>query len=156
VPPRSDEGTTFGPITIELGDSSESGPCACCGGRTRIVRGFVSVAGNARAAYFVRWAPGRPEHDATVAITIGRWGGADASERKCFCFGHIVGEGGPGFMLVDAASTAWASHAGFLGRMLTRADGLGSPLKPEVFAVLDAIGEQDDRIDRWWLGQRLQ
>ena len=64
-------------------------------------------------------------------------GGADANERECFCLCHMIGDGGPAFMLVDAASTAWASHAGFLGRMLTRADGLGARLEPEVFAVLD-------------------
>jgi hypothetical protein len=35
--------------------------------------------------------------------------------------------------------------------MLSRAEGLASPLREEVFAILDAAGEQDERLNVWWL-----
>ncbi len=138
-------------FVIEPGDASDLGPCDCCGGRTRVVRGFVSDDVGARAVYLVRWAPGRPEHDAVVAVSVGPWGGASAAERACFALALQVSPR-PGFMLVDAGASPWAANAELLGGMLSRAEAMASPLKQEVFDILDAIGEQDARIDGWWLG----
>lgn len=69
-------------FTIELGTDTDSGACACCGGRTRVIRGFVSDRHGARAVYVARWSPGRPQHDAAVALSIGGWGGA-STEKIC-------------------------------------------------------------------------
>jgi hypothetical protein len=108
----------------------------------------------ARAVYIVRWAPGRPQHGAVVALSIGRWGGASPSERACFAFEHRVDER-PGFMVTDAGSSPFASHKAVLGRMMTREEALASPEKQEAFDILDAIGEQDGRLNGWWLDAQL-
>ncbi len=57
-------------------------------------------------------------------------------------------------MLVDAGTSPWAKSEGLLGRMTSCADALTSPLKQEVFDILDAIGEQDRRVNAWWLAGR--
>ncbi len=137
--------------TIEPGAESNLGPCECCGGTTRIVRGFVSDAQGARAAYLVRWTVGRPEHDASVAVSIGPWGHAPSSDRSCFVLA-LRTHPSPAFMIVDAGESGWTADAGVLGRMLSRAEGLASPWKQEVFDVLDAAGEADGRLEGWWLG----
>jgi hypothetical protein len=54
-------------------------------------------------------------------------------------------------MVTDAGSTPFASHRGLLGRMMTREEALASPEKQEAFDILDAIGEQDERVNGWWL-----
>jgi hypothetical protein len=137
-------------FAIEPGDATDLGPCDCCGGRTRVVRGFVSNEGGARAVYLVRWAPGRPDHDAVVAVSIGRWSGASAAERTCFALALRVSPS-PGFMLMDAGASPWGASEELLGRMTSRADALVSPLKQEVFDILDAVGEQDGRVNAWRL-----
>jgi hypothetical protein len=143
----------FVPFTIEPGATTDLDPCECCGGRTRVVRGFVHSHEGARAVYVVRWAPGRPQHGAAVALSIGRWGGASASERACFAFDHRVDDR-PGFVIVDAGTSPFAAHEQLLGRMMTRAEALASHQKQEAFEILDAIGEQDGRLSGWWLDAR--
>ncbi len=140
-------------FAIEPGDTTDLGPCDCCGGRTRIVVGFVSNEAGARAVYHLRWAPGRPEHDAVVAVSIGGWGGGSVANRVCFALALRITPS-PGFMLVDAGASPWATSEGLLGRMTSRADALTSPLKQEVFDILDAIGEKDRRVNAWWLDGR--
>ncbi len=121
-----------------------------------MLHGFVStLEGAARAVYFVRWAPGRPQHGAVVALSIGRWGGASAAERACFAFDLRVDER-PGFMVAEAGSSPFSIQKDVLGRMLTREEALASPQKQEAFDILDAIGEQDGRLNGWWLDARLQ
>jgi hypothetical protein len=142
------------PFTIEPGKATDLDPCECCGGRTRIVRGFVYDGRGARAAYVVRWAPGRPQHDANVALSIGPWGGASASLRACFTLALRTVER-PSFMVTDGAATPFAEHAELLGRMMSREEALASPLKQEAFDILDAIGEHDERLHGWWLDSRL-
>jgi hypothetical protein len=87
-------------------------------------------------------------------LSIGRWGGASAAERACFVFDHGITTR-PGFTITDAGSSAFAGHAEVLGRMMSRQAALESPLKGEVFELLDAIGAQDPRVNGWWLDSQL-
>jgi hypothetical protein len=57
-------------------------------------------------------------------------------------------------MVVDGGASPFAPHAELLGRMMTRAEALASPQKREAFEILDAIGEQDERLSDWWLDAR--
>jgi hypothetical protein len=57
-------------------------------------------------------------------------------------------------MIVDAGTSPFASYGEFLGRMMTRAEALVSPQKQEAYEILDAIGEQDGRLNGWWLDAR--
>jgi hypothetical protein len=56
--------------------------------------------------------------------------------------------------LVDAANSPWAERADFLGHMVSRDEALSSSLKTEVFVILDAVGDQDERLSGWWLHGR--
>ena len=137
-------------ITIEPGAVSELPVCDCCGGRTRIVRGFVSSDDTARAVYLVRWAPGRPEHDADVVVSIGGFCDADlATERRFVALKHRVVDGKPQFMVIDGPRSVWQGEQ-ILGRGLTRKEALAS-LSKEAFAILDAAAEQDARLSGWLL-----
>lgn len=62
---------TMNGIEIELRRVNDLAPCACCGGATRIVRGFVCKAGVARAGYLVRWSLGEQQTDADGAVSVG-------------------------------------------------------------------------------------
>jgi hypothetical protein len=54
-------------------------------------------------------------------------------------------EGGPGFMVVDAASSAWG-NAEFLGAKLSRSDALSSSVSKEAFSIVDSLIQDDVRI----------
>ncbi len=117
---------------------------------TRIVRGFVNDENGAYAVYLVRWAPGRPQHDATIAVSIGGWGGDESTPRRLVVLSHRILESGPGFMIVNAAESPWVAD-GFLGSPVSRDEALASPLAAQVFAILDAADEQDSRLNHWRL-----
>jgi hypothetical protein len=138
-------------LAIELGRASTLDPCPCCGARTRIVRGFVTRDGCAHAVYLVRWSVGNPAHDASIAVSIGEWAGETADRRVCFVLAHRIVNGGPTFMNVDGASSAWSAEAAFLGRMLSRDEALERAERQDVYDVLDAAGLHDERLRGWWL-----
>jgi hypothetical protein len=62
----------------------------------------------------------------------------------------------PAFMITDAGSSPFAIHKDVLGRMMTREEALTSLEKQEAFDILDAIGEQDGRVNGWWLDVQLR
>lgn len=130
--------------TIEKLDTTDLGPCSCCGGRTRIVRGLAFNDGVARAAYVVRWAPGRPQHPALVALSIGTWGGSPPTGRSCFVFERSATE----FIVRDGATSPFASHK-ILGHLLSKAEVEQSPQLQEAHTLLSVIGSLDDRIKNW-------
>jgi hypothetical protein len=138
-------------LRVEPGSETLLPNCPCCGGSTRVVRGVVYAEDAPRAAYLVRWAPGRPEHDADIAVSIGGWGeGESAADRRLVALKHRVLEGGPAFMVVDGQGTPWTGDA-VLGRPLSRKEALASPLSKEAFAVVDAVGAEDERVAKWVL-----
>jgi hypothetical protein len=129
-------------IRIELGRDNVLEPCTCCGGRTRLVRGFVHSDGLARAIHIVRYTAGRQQHGAEVVVSIGGWCDADeASERQCLLLAHRIVDGRPTFMVMSATDSVWSREES-LGRMLSRDETLESPLAPEAYAILDAASAQ--------------
>ena len=115
------------------------------------MRGFVYADGEPRAAYLVRWAPDRPEHDAEIGVSIGGWGdGATEADRRLVALRHRVLEAGPAFMVVDGQGSPWTGDT-VLGRPLSRTEALASPLGKEAFSVVDAVGAQDARVAKWTL-----
>ena len=132
-------------MEIEIGKSANH-PCSCCGGTTRTVWGYVYSGGNARAVYYVRWTIEHPEEGLSFAISIGHWGeGANPAGRQTVTLECRLLENGPGFMVVDAASSAWG-NAEFLGTMLSREKALSSPVSKEAFSIVDRIIEDDKRV----------
>jgi hypothetical protein len=137
-------------LRVEPGSETLLPTCPCCGGRTRVVRGVVYADDAPRAAYLVRWAPGRPQHDAEIAVSIGGWsGGESEADRRLVALRYRMLEGGPAFMVIDGQSSPWTSDA-VLGRPLSRTEAMSS-LAKEAFSVVDAVGAQDARVANWAL-----
>ena len=114
------------------------------------MRGFVYADGAPRAAYLVRWAPGRPQHDAEIGVSFGGWGdGQSEADRQLVALRHRVLNGGPAFMVVDGQDSPWTGDT-VLGRPLSRTEALAS-LAKEAFSVVDAVGAQDARVAKWTL-----
>jgi hypothetical protein len=139
-----------GAIDIELGGDAAPGQCADCGAATRNVWGYVD--GDARAVYYIRWTEGHVERGAQLTVSIGAWGeGTTPDGRSCIAIECRMGVDRPGFMIVDAAPLS-SPDSEFLGVHLSRDAALASPLKPELFAILDAVVERDARFRRFLSG----
>lgn len=148
--PLSNDTTFPGSFTIEPGRANDLARCDCCGADTRIARGFVYRDGMARAVYLVRWTPGGKHSDADVAVSIGGWCDEDPEPRQLVALLLRQLDGGPAFMVIDAAQTSW-SQEDELGQPTKRERVVGTPLGSEAFAILDAIALQDERVLGWRL-----
>ena len=132
-------------LRIETSEEARHGPCDCCGTFSRTVWGYVHHDNLARAAYFVRWAEGHPEHGATFLFSVGRWGdGAAATDRVAVALSCTIGGDRPSFMVVDATSSPWKEE--FLGRPLQGSEVIGTPLAGEIFGMVDQVLAQDSRV----------
>jgi hypothetical protein len=133
-------------FTVEtMGESS--GHCDCCGNKSRCVWGMVSDGDSAVAAYWMHWTVSHlTEPGANLDLILGRWGdSASAEDRVVVSLLHRQQpDGSPALMVIDAADRPAAK--GELSRTaLARTDVIGTPLAAQVFAIADAIYEQDDR-----------
>jgi hypothetical protein len=133
-------------IRIEQGVEHPAAHCDCCGRATRSITGYAYDEHGAFAAYFVRWTDGHVlENGATFDFIIGKWGDAPSSERDAVSLEFRITEDGPQFMVVGASDRS-VSQSELVGRSLSREEVIGTPLAQQVFAIVDAIWLQDDRI----------
>ncbi|MDP3369894.1 MAG: hypothetical protein Q8M32_08600 [Brevundimonas sp.] len=133
-------------ITIEKGIEHPRTYCDCCGRATRALNGYASDDLGALATYAVRWTDGHvAENGANFDLIVGEWGGAPASQRIAVSVQYRILDSGPAFMIIDATDRPISSSP-LVGESLTRARVLGTPLAKEVFAVIDAIWLQDERL----------
>jgi len=125
-----------------------SGKCDCCGNESRSVWGFVhEVAGPTVAAYFMHWAAGHlNDEGANLDLVIGPWGDGTTSKERCgVSLLHRDQEhGSPSLMVIDAAGRPIGDGT-LAATTLGRSDVIGTPLAPQVFSIVDAIYEQDNR-----------
>ena len=132
-------------LIIEKLDSFDT-HCDCCGQTTRRVCGLIHSDQGALAAYFVTWTPAHlSENGASIDLVLGRWGeGTSAHDRFDVALRHFQDENGaPQVMVVDAN----ANGDGRLANSgLGRHEVIGTPLSPQVFAIIDSIYLQDDRL----------
>ena len=134
-------------LTVEPQGSSDIDSCDCCGNASRTVWGFIRRRQEPVAAYFVRWAIGRPEHGANFDLILGEWGdGTSAQDRVAISLLFRQTDDVTGFMIGDAAGTA-AGTSDLAGSALTRDQVVGTPLAQLSFDIVDAIWLQDLRID---------
>lgn len=129
----------------QMGESS--GHCDCCGNESQCVWGMVHDGDAALAAYWMNWTASHLSHPgANLDLVIGRWGhDASADDRVIVSLLHRQQpDGSPALMVIDAADRPAAK--GELARTaLARTDVVDTPLAAQVFALVDAIYEQDDR-----------
>src|SRR6266567_1274115 len=81
-------------------------PCACCGGATLRVWGYLLRDEVMQTAFFVTWTKGQVrKHGAFFDLIIGKWGdGTSAEDRVAVSLEMRVVEAGPQFMGVDAGA----------------------------------------------------
>lgn len=134
-------------LTIEQGNSSDYGPCSCCGDMSRSVWGYVHAGNDTQAAYFVHWTLHQVyKHGAHFDLIIGRWGdGTSAKDRSAVSLEYRITEKGPFLSVIDAHGRRHADST-LVKRALRRDDVIGKPLAKTVFAICDEIFLQDDRI----------
>jgi len=129
----------------EMGESS--GHCDCCGNESRSVWGMVHDSDATVAAYWMNWTVGHlGEPGANLDLVLGRWGNdASAKDRVAVALLHRqLPDGNPALMVIDAADRPFAK--GELAQTaLARSEVIGTPLAAQVFALVDAIYEQDAR-----------
>ena len=134
-------------ITVETDGSNDSGPCRCCGNMSRTVWGYLSHAENPLAAYYVHWTLGRVDHGANFDLVVGEWGeGTSPKDRAVVAVAFRWMSNGPEFMVIDAEGRPAAKAGALADRALRRDQVIGTPLAAEVFAMLDAIWLNDQRI----------
>ena len=129
----------------QMGENS--GHCDCCGRESRSVWGMVRDGDAALAAYWMTWTAGHlSEQGANLDLVIGRWGeDASADDRVIVSLLHRQQpDGSPALMVIDAGDRP-AAKGGLAGTALARVDVVGTPLAAQVFALVDAIYEQDGR-----------
>jgi len=91
----------MGELTIEQVNSSDYGPCPCCGDMSRSVWGFVYDGDIPHAAYFVHWTLNQIEnHGAHIDLIVGAWGNASTAEhRSATSLEYRIGDTGPAVMV---------------------------------------------------------
>jgi hypothetical protein len=128
-----------------MGESG--GHCDCCGNESRCVWGTVSDGDVTRAAYWMHWTVGHlSDPGANLDLVIGTWGdGATVDDRFSVALVHREQpDGGPALMVINSADRP-ASKRELAVTALAREDVIGTPLAAQVFALVDAIYEQDGR-----------
>ena len=135
-------------ITVEPEGAHDLGICACCGFASRRVWGWIRQDGDAHAAYFVHWTLGHVAHQgANIDLIMGEWGhGTTAEQRFGVALLYRVLVTGPAMMVIDAAGRP-AFDGSLASRALARAEVIGSPLAKDVFALADAVLDQDKRLE---------
>jgi hypothetical protein len=136
------------PPRFEVEVMGESGGhCDCCGNESRCVWGMVHGPGGTLAAYYMHWTVGHlTEPGANLDLVLGRWGdGASADDRVIVSLVHRQQpDGSPALMVIDAGDRP-AAKSELARTALARSDVVGTPLAAQVFSLVDAIYEQDDR-----------
>ena len=134
-------------LELEPTGSEDFGPCPCCGDMSRTVWGFVHSAAETLAAYYVQWTLDNPNEGAHFDLIIGKWGDATSKrDRDAVSLEYRVVEGQGSFMVIDAASRPVAESE-LVGRCLGRRQVVGKPIGEEVFAIVDVILVNDERIE---------
>jgi hypothetical protein len=106
------------------------------------------------ASYFVGWTEQKPEHGAAFDLVLGRWeDDATREDRFAVSLNYRILEATPQFMVVDALGRLPCGDE-LAGAALERKEVIGTPLAPQVFAVVDAIYMGDPRLEevRAWSG----
>lgn len=134
-------------LVVEPADSSDHGPCSCCGNVSRTAWGFVHWEEGTVAAYFAHWIVGQPGHGAHLDMIVGRWGeSSTAEDREAVSLACRFVNGGPDLAVIDAPGRQFAENE-LVGRALRREDVIGRPLAAKVFALANAILFHDDRLE---------
>jgi hypothetical protein len=135
------------PLIVEPDGETESGPCSCCGTRTKTLWGFIHRGDETIAAYFVSWTLGHKQRDgATFEFIIGEWTDeSTADDRQLVALAYRMTPKGAGFMVIDAKKRGTGDDD-LASKALRRDEVIGTPLADDVFALGDAVCLNDRRL----------
>jgi hypothetical protein len=133
---------------IEAAEEARLGSCACCGGTSRRVWGYVHYGDAALAAYFVTWTEGQvAKHGANWDFVVGTWGeGTTAENRVAVALAMRLLDSGPEFMVIDAEGREMAFPE-VAGKAMARHEVIGTQLAEAVFGMVDAVWVEDKRLE---------
>ena len=137
---------TPSPFIVEP-EAGEFVLCDCCGTKTQKIWGWVHQGDATLLCYYMRWSEGHPESGADINLQIGKWGkDAEPADRFCVSLNLFLQDNQkPAFMVVDARPDFFGEGKSALNGLL-RSDVIDTPLAAAVFAAIDAIWCQDERI----------
>jgi hypothetical protein len=124
------------------------GHCDCCGRDSRSVWGVVHDSSDATvAAYWMHWTEGHlSDTGANLDLVLGEWGDETApKDRYLVALVHRQQPDGPPALMVIDARERPAASGNIADTALRREDVIGTPLAEQVFALTNAIYEQDER-----------
>jgi hypothetical protein len=138
-------------LIVEPDGETESGPCSCCGTRTKTLWGFIHRGDETIAAYYVSWTLGHKRRDgATFEFIVGKWTEeSTADDRQLLALAYRMTPQGAGFMVIDAKKRG-AGDDELASKALKREEVIGTPLADEVFALADAVCLNDHRLTKLW------
>lgn len=121
--------------------------CSCCGRSSRCAWGLAYVDNQPLAAYYVHWTPGHvADRGSNIDFIVGKWGeGAASDERSVVSLAYRLLDTGPALMVIDA-QTRPLSQNSLAAHALSRKQVIGTPLASTVFAIVDALLTQDERL----------
>src|SRR5690349_834867 len=123
---------------LEPEGESGGGHCDCCGTTTKRVWGFISRADQAVGIYYVAWTVGKPDHGGTYDLILGKWGeDSSARDRYAVALDFRIVDGEAQFGVIDATDRLAGSS--LFDTRLKRSEVIGTPLAPQVFAIVDAV-----------------
>ena|ERR1043165_537129 len=126
---------------------TDYGPCGCWGDVSRLATGMVRLNDEPYAIYQVHWTSNHVvKHGAEFYLILGEFGEwATAADTFAVALHFFVESNRFGFAVVDADKTSISSHP-LVGRALSRANVIDTPLAQEVFDLIDAIWLEDENI----------
>lgn len=95
----------------------------------------------------MHWTEGHlSDTGANLDLVLGKWGdGTNPDDRYAIAMVHRQqADGTPALMVIDAHGRP-AANGNLANTAMRRDDVIGTPLAAQVFAMTDAIYEQDDR-----------
>ncbi|MFM5954440.1 MAG: hypothetical protein ACKOPE_09080 [Novosphingobium sp.] len=133
-------------FVVELLDES-GGHCDCCGKASRSVWGLVNQGNATVAAYWMHWTVGHlDDPGANLDLVLGAWGDDTAArDRVAVSLLYRESKGAPPAVMVIDAADRPISESELVGSALRRGEIIGTPLADQLFALVDAIWEQDPR-----------
>jgi hypothetical protein len=132
-------------LTLETVDGVRWSRCADCGRDTRRIHGFVYEDGVPFAVYHADLPEGHEHDRALFLVSIGDWGveaDSAARERATIWVQRRPDELQMSFDDPDPDAVITPE----LGRMISRAEALGSPLRSRYLEVCNLIAAKDARV----------
>jgi hypothetical protein len=144
---------------IELNERIKTFDCPDCGKKSLTVWGFVSKDSVAHAIYYAGLRTGHEQTSVRLTVSVGGWGVAHADEKNVAGRDWLFIEAQPTTdsyeMMVREPEESFYFGKPLLGKPMSRAEALVSPLIIEFFAVADFVAFNDPAVKSYLLGQEV-